>query len=146
MDTAALAAAGECAEGKWAWVLDQVRWDARGPWIPLSIPGSGDDAASPPADRDSLYDGIAGLAAALAELRLARAWTDPERALADGIVSRLSGPDAVAEPGLYTGLAGVLAAVALLDPTATTAVLGLLAERATPAGWPSSIFQARPAR
>ncbi len=36
-----------------------------------------------------MHSGIAGLAPALAEIRLARGWTDEEQALADGIVDRI---------------------------------------------------------
>ncbi len=137
-------AAGECAAGAWAWVLEQVRWDSQGPWVPTAVPSSGDSPPGPPEDRDSLYDGIGGLALALGEIKLAREWTEDERTLADGIVSRLSVADGGGECGLYTGLAGNLVAVAVLAPTVSTGLLDLLADVATPTGWASAIFDDPP--
>jgi hypothetical protein len=104
------------------------------------VTASENSPPGPPEDRDSLYDGIGGLALALGEIKLAREWTEDERTLADGIVSRLSVADAGGECGLYVGLAGSLVAVAILAPTASTGLLGRLANFATPTGWPSSIF------
>src|SRR5689334_22412354 len=53
----------ELGEAAWSWVLGQVRGDD-GPWLPETVPE--DDAAPVPAeDRDSLYDGIGGLAPVL---------------------------------------------------------------------------------
>ena len=71
----------------WRWVLDQVRWDDDGPWIPESVPH--DDG--PPEDRDGMHSGIGGLAHVLAEVRETRAWTDEEQRLADGIATRIRG-------------------------------------------------------
>ena len=31
----------DIAERAWAWVLDQVRWDGDGPWLPESVPMTG---------------------------------------------------------------------------------------------------------
>ena len=137
-------AAGECAAGAWAWVLEQVRWDSQGPWVPTAVPSSGDSPPGPPEERDCLYDGIGGVALALGEIKLAREWTEDERRLADGIVSRLSVADAGGECGLYTGLAGNLVAVAVLAPTVSTGLLDRLANVATPTGWASAIFDDPP--
>jgi lantibiotic modifying enzyme len=104
------------------------------------VTASENSPPGPPEDRDSLYEGIGGLALALGEIKLAREWTEDERTLADGIVSRLSVAYAGGECGLYVGLAGSLVAVAVLAPTASTGLLGRLANFATPTGWPSSIF------
>ena len=53
----------EVAEAAWRWVLDQVRYDEGGPWIPPT------PAATEPAwDRDGMHSGIGGLAHALAEV------------------------------------------------------------------------------
>jgi hypothetical protein len=133
-------AAGECAAGAWAWVLEQVRWDSQGPWVPTAVPSSGDSPPGPPEERDCLYDGIGGVALALGEIKLAREWTEDERRLADGIVSRLSVADAGGECGLYTGLAGNLVAVAVLAPTVSTGLLDRLAVVASPTGWASAFF------
>ena len=74
----------ETAEAAWRWVLDQVRYDEGGPWIPLT------PAATEPAwDRDGMHSGIGGLAHALAAVAATRAWTDEESALAAAIAERL---------------------------------------------------------
>ena len=96
-----MAAASDCAAGAWAWLLDQVRWDSAGPWIPTSVPVPGEGPPDAPPDRDCLHDGIGGLAPALAEVRLAREWTQEESTLAAGISSRLSVAHTAGECGLY---------------------------------------------
>ncbi len=68
----------DLGEAAWRWVLDQVRWDEEGPWIPESVPYDG----APPEDRDGMHSGIGGLAHVLAEVREARPWTDEETRLA----------------------------------------------------------------
>ncbi len=133
-------AAGQCAAAAWSWVLEQVRWDAHGPWIPLTVSASGDFPSAPPPDRDCLYDGIAGLAPALGEIRLGREWTADEQRLADGIVARLSVADTGGDSSLYVGQAGSLVAVAVLDRSAASGVLDRLEDRVTESGWPSPIF------
>ena len=63
----------ELAEAAWRWVLDQVRYDDGGPWIPPT------PAATEPAwDRDGMHSGIGGLAHALAS-RLPRPGRGPTR-------------------------------------------------------------------
>ena len=131
-----------CADGAWAWVLEQVRYEPDGAWVPLTVPVSGDVPSTPPPDRDCLYDGVAGLAPVLAEIRLAREWTTAEQALADAVVARLSEAGNDDDCSLYVGLAGRLAAVALLDPGATDPLLDRLADRARPDGWPTPVFGA----
>jgi len=123
----------------WAWVLDQVRWDDGGPWIPLSVPADG-DVGSPPEDRDCLYDGVAGLAPALAEVRLSRPWDETEQVLADGVASRLLDPSTTTDCSLYVGLAGSLTAVTLLDASRSEALLTPLGDASTDVGWPSPVF------
>jgi len=134
-----VAAARDCAAGAWAWVLEQVHWDAQGPWIPTSVGGS---PAEPPEERDCLYDGIGGLALALAEIRLSREWTEQERTLADAIVTRLAGEDLAGECCLYFGLAGSLVANVVLGDTVTATLLDRLDALATPSGWPSAVGMA----
>jgi len=139
VEAESVAAAGECAAGAWAWVLEQIRWDTQGPWIPVTVPAAGDSPPGPPEERDCLYDGIGGLALALGEIRLRREWTEEERTLADGIVARLSVAELGGECGLYTGLAGSLVAVTVLGGTAT-GLMDRLANLAKPTGWFSLIF------
>ncbi|MFJ7948307.1 hypothetical protein ACIQ6K_32410 [Streptomyces sp. NPDC096354] len=84
----------QLGEAAWSWVLDQVRED-EGPWLPETVPGEG-QKTEPAKDRDSLYSGIAGLAPVLAEIAQYRELSDRERALAEGIVTRLSAETEVA--------------------------------------------------
>ncbi|MGH3508444.1 MAG: hypothetical protein ACRDO2_14700 [Nocardioidaceae bacterium] len=76
----------QVAEAAWRWALDQVRWDD-GPWIPESVPPG--EAPQVPRQRDGSHSGVGGLAYVLAEIRLTRAWTEQETALAHGIADRL---------------------------------------------------------
>ena len=116
----------ELAEASTAWVLAQVR-DDDGPCL----------ADSSGATRDSLYDGIAGLAPLLAEVRLSRDWSQQERSLADAVVERLRRAP-TAEASLYDGLAGHAFALRLLAPGTETAVVARLDLLRTPAGWPTT--------
>jgi lantibiotic modifying enzyme len=133
-------AARICSSDAWAWVMDQVRWDSSGPWIPSSVPASSDAIPPSDVDRDSIYAGIGGLAPALAQFRLARDWTDAERHLADGLITRLNSAATGGDCSLYAGLAGSLVAVAVLDKTATGGLLERLADEATATGWPAVAF------
>ena len=56
----------QVGEHAWSWVLDHVR-DDDGPWLPGSVE-AGWESVGPPADRDSLYAGLAGLAPVLVEV------------------------------------------------------------------------------
>ena len=106
---------------------------ARG--CPTSVP-DGEPPSAPAADRDSLYAGIAGLAPVLAEIGRSRALSEPEQALAAGIVARLTAMAAErVEPSLYDGLAGDAMALRLLAPGSERIALQRLAELMTPAGW-----------
>ena len=137
-------ASRDCAEAAWAWVLAQVRWDD-GPWVPESVPADGatTDPATP-ALRDDVYQGIAGIGLALAEVRLTRGWTDDERSLADEIVTRLRRADLGGDGGLYTGLAGSLTVIELLGGGWDDGVLARLDDLATPRGWPFPEFDGEP--
>jgi hypothetical protein len=100
----------ELGEAAWAWVLGQVR-DEEGPWL------SGVSGDEPPADRDSVYAGIGGLAPVLGEISQYRALTGAEEVLAAGIVARLcSVAPTRAEPSLYDGLGGDVMALRMLAP------------------------------
>ena len=127
----------DLGEAAWSWVLDQVRGDD-GPWLPESVPEEGASTA-PPADRDSLYSGIGGLAPVLAEIAAYRELRADEQSLAQAVVERLvSQGTSRTEPSLYFGLAGDAVALRLLAPGAERAVLARLADLATPAGWPTA--------
>ena len=99
-----------------------MRWDD-GPWIPVN----GDDDQVPEF-RDEMHSGVAGLAHALAELRLARPWTEVEQALADGIAVRLRrGIPTETDPTFFVGLPsalGGLRALGLEAPEATDRLRG----------------------
>ena len=128
----------ELGEAAWTWVLGQVREDS-GPWLPEVIPAEG-PLAGPDEARDSLYDGIAGLAPVLAEIGQHRSLTGTEQALAAGIVARLSAMARTrTEPSLYDGLAGDVTALRLLSPGREQVALGRLAALMTPAGWPTTL-------
>ena len=107
----------QVGEQAWSWVLDHVRED-EGPWLPGCVE-AGWESAGPPADRDSLYAGIAGLAPGAGRDRQARPRTDAEHRLRDAVVARLSAMAATrSEPSLYDGLAGDATALRMLSPTA----------------------------
>jgi lantibiotic modifying enzyme len=128
----------DLGEAAWAWVLRQVRED-EGPWLPEVVAGDG-SPVGPGAERDSVYEGIGGLAPVLAEIGRYRALTGAEKALAAGIVARL---DAMVptrtEPSLYVGLGGDVTALKLLAPGSEQAALARLAELMTPAGWHTTL-------
>lgn len=132
----------EVGEAASAWVLRQVR-DGDGPWLPEEIADAeaGDGVPlEPPADRDSLYAGIAGLAPLLAELAQHRPLTAAERALATGIAGRLADQAAVrTEASLYDGLGGDVLALRILAPGRERVPLRRLAELRTPAGWTTTL-------
>lgn len=77
------------AEAAWRWVLDQAQWDADGPWVPEAVPLDGPAGREPPDLRTGLHSGTGGLALVLAEVRLARPWTDEEHDLAVAIADQL---------------------------------------------------------
>ncbi len=127
----------ELAEDAWGWVQAHVCGDD-GPWLPDAV-ADGWQEAGPPADRDSLYAGIAGLAPVLAEIRLHRTLSDTESDLADRVVTRLAAAAAArVEPSLYDGLAGDATALRLLAPGTESVALQRLADLRTPGGWPSA--------
>jgi hypothetical protein len=110
-----------------------------GPWLPEVVLAD-DGPGGPGADRDSLYSGIGGLAAVLAEIGQYRALTDAEEGLAAGVVARLC---AVAptrtEPSLYLGLGGDVTALRLLAPGVEQVALRKLHDLMTPEGWNTSV-------
>ncbi|MEV4513879.1 lanthionine synthetase LanC family protein [Dactylosporangium sp. NPDC049525] len=127
----------ELGEAAWAWTLGHVHHDEGGPWLTERVT---DGEPKPASARDCFYDGVAGLAPVLAELRRHRPLTAAETALADGIVERLAAQAGTrVEPSLYDGLAGDVTALRLLAPGREGVALERLAELRTPAGWPTTM-------
>ncbi|MFZ0161810.1 MAG: lanthionine synthetase LanC family protein [Kineosporiaceae bacterium] len=128
----------DLGEAAWSWVLSHVRQDD-GPWLPEVVPDL-DPAMGPGEDRDSLYAGIAGMAPVVAEISRARALSEVERSLADGIEARLCAlAPARTEASLYLGLGGDVTALRLLAPGREQLALRRLTELITPAGWNSTL-------
>ncbi len=117
-------------------MLDQVRWDD-GPWIPASVTVPASTAA--PWDRDGMHSGVGGLAHALAEIRLARPWTEEEHDVAGAIADRLR--EAIAaqtDCSFFDGLVSSIGVLTSLDTAGTEAAVARLAALATPDGWPQT--------
>jgi hypothetical protein len=129
----------DLAEAGWRWVLDQVRYDDDGPWIPSAVTGT---ATEPAWDRDGMHSGVGGLAHVLAEIRACRPWTDEESLLAAAIGGRIresiaGQTDATFFDGLVSNI-GVL--IALEQPGAEEAV-ARLARLATDDGWAQTALE-----
>lgn len=132
----------ELGEAAWRWVLDQVRWDDDGPWIPVSVPHEG---GPPEDDRDGMHSGIGGLAHVLAEVREARPWTDEEQGLADGIAARIRRGLAVTTAYSYfDGLVSDLGVLSALDAEGAEEAITRLAELATDDGWEQPWLESPP--
>ena len=127
----------DLGEAAWRWVLDQVRWDDEGPWIPESqVLGGGAHDGGPPEDRDGMHSGIGGLAHVLAEVRLARQWTDEEAALADGMAERIrAGLATTTAYSYFDGLVSDLGVLAALETDGAEQAIARLAGLATDDGW-----------
>ena len=98
----------EVADAGWRWVLDHVEWDDDGPWVPESVDLTG---APPqrPREAQGVHSGVSGLVLALCELRLARAWTEEEVRLVEGIVARLRSETPTAtDVSYFDGLASTV--------------------------------------
>ncbi len=122
----------DLGEAAWRWVLDQVRWDDDGPWIPESVPHDG----GPPEERDGMHSGIGGLAHVLAEVREARPWTDDEQRLAAGITARIRSRLATTTTYSYfDGLVSDLGVLSALDADGSDEAIARLAALATDDGW-----------
>ena len=121
----------ELAEAAWRWVLDQVRYDDGGPWIPLTPA-----ATEPEWDRDGMHSGIGGLVHALSAVAATRSWTDEEAALAAAIADRLRAVTPSATDVTYfDGLVSHLQCLVLLGEPGVDACVDRLLELA-PDGWP----------
>ncbi|MEO8830420.1 lanthionine synthetase LanC family protein [Lapillicoccus sp.] len=123
-----------------AWVLAQVRLEPDGLWLPTTITTEDSEGSTEPDEfRDSIYEGLGGLAILLAEVRLTRAWAPDEQAVAARIVERLTTTARKRQDAtLYGGLAGDVVALRLLAPDAEVGTLTRLVELATPDGWLST--------
>lgn len=131
----------DTAERAWRWVLDQVRTDEVGPWIPGQVTSAATDDTPPPY-RDGMHSGIAGLAHVLAEIRLDRDWTDEESALAEAIGTRLR--DRVQTEVSYDffdGLVSDIGAFVALGQEGAAAAVERLAALAEPDGWPQNFTE-----
>ena len=128
---------GEIGETAWGWVMDQVRWDDDGPWIPEF---AGDEKTTA-TDRDGMHNGIGGLAHALAEIRLTRPWTAAEQDLAAAIADRIRTtiPTTTATT-FFDGLVSSIGVLTALDQPGTSAALERLQALATENGWPESFL------
>jgi hypothetical protein len=123
-------------------VLQQVRWDD-GPWIPASVPvGTGEQAGTPPDDRDGMHSGIGGLALVLAEVRAQRPWTVPEQTLADAIAERLRAGIATQDDcSFFDGLASIVGSLVALGSTGVDDAVARLLETVTADGWPQRFVE-----
>ncbi len=121
----------ETAEAAWRWVLDQVRYDEGGPWIPVTPSDT-----EPAWDRDGMHSGVGGLAHALAEVAATRPWTPEEATLAGAIGERLRAVTPTAtDVTFFDGLVGHLQALVLLGEPGVEGCVDRLLELA-PDGWP----------
>jgi hypothetical protein len=114
----------ETAEAAWRWVLDQVRYDEGGPWIPQTPA-----ATEPEWDRDGMHSGIGGLVHGLVAVASVRPWTPEETSLAVAIGARLRArvPEEKVPNG-FDGLASHLESLALMrQPGVDACVERLLA-------------------
>jgi hypothetical protein len=124
----------ELAEAGWRWVLDQVQWADDGPWIPEAV--TAEPATEIPDYRDGMHSGIGGLAHVLAEIRLARAWTDEEQQLADAIAGRVRGAIASeTNTNYFDGLVSSIGVLTALEADGTAEAVDRLLALATDDGW-----------
>ena len=125
------------AEAAWRWVLDQVRHDEHGPWIPTAVTEPPTDEPSP--GRDGMHSGVAGLAHVLAEIRLARAWSAEESALADAIATRLRATVAeTTDTTYFDGVVSTIGALIALDTAGVEEAVARLTALAGADGWPQA--------
>ncbi|GGM74277.1 hypothetical protein GCM10011609_07650 [Lentzea pudingi] len=117
------------AERAWRWVLDQVREDELGVWIPEFAGGD-----LPGEWRTSMYAGVGGLAHVLAEIRLSREWTAREEELAEAVVARVRA-NGTAEASFFNGLVSELGVLTALDAPGSGEAVARLLELSTPDGW-----------
>lgn len=124
----------DLAERSWEWAQTQVRSNDRGLWLPERPDQTeADDFAL------GMHSGIGGLGHLLAELRLTRALTSEEEALADGIAETLRRHIAeTAEYDYFSGLTSTLGVLIALDTAGAESAVARLRELATSDGWQPS--------
>ena len=124
----------ELAESSWRWVLDQVRRDDEGPWIPEDT-----SQTEPGQFRFGMHSGVDGLAHVLTEIRLTRDLTTAEAALSEEITDLLVRRIPVeTEFDYFGGLASTIGVLVALDAPGADLAVARLVELATPDGWPTS--------
>ncbi|MEV6236097.1 lanthionine synthetase LanC family protein [Lentzea sp. NPDC051838] len=123
------------AEKAWRWVLDQVCYDDA-LWIPSAV-----GSELEPEYRDSMYDGIGGLAHVLAEIRCVRDWTPEEQNLAEIIAAQVrAGIETTVDYSFFSGLACTIGVLSALDAPGAEAAVARLLELSTPDGWPDDYY------
>jgi hypothetical protein len=130
----------EVAESAGRWVLDQVRDDELGPWIPESVT-AGDQPAPPTEFREGMHSGIGGLAHLLAEVELTRSLTDQERGLGEAVAARtrtVLGTET--DVSYFDGLASHLGVLTALGEEGGADVVARMAALLTADGWPQSVL------
>jgi hypothetical protein len=121
----------ELAEAAWRWVLDQVRYDDLGPWMPLTPAET-----EPGWDRDGMHSGIGGLVHVLAAVAGTRTWTDEESTLAAAIAERLrTVTPTTTEVSWFDGLVSHIGCFVLLGEPGVDACVQRLLELGSD-GWP----------
>jgi len=125
----------ELAEASLSWVLEQVRYDDQGPWIPAAA--TDEPATDPPWDRDGMHSGIGGLAHLLAEAGATRPWTAAESTLAGDIATTLRNAVATqSDATFFDGLAATIGALQALGAPGSEEAVARLHALATADGWP----------
>ena len=125
------------AESAWAWVLDQVRRDEDGVWLPEH------PMQSEPGDYPyGMHSGIGGLAHVLSEIRLTRDLTPVENSLSDEISATLVRriPEE-REYDYFDGLVSTIGILSALDAPGADLAVARLLELAAPDGWQTSWLQ-----
>jgi lantibiotic modifying enzyme len=131
-----MTAYGELGEAAWGWVLGQVQWDDNGPWIPEAAGGDKTQEY-----REGMHSGIGGLAHALAEIRLTRAWTTEEAKLADAIADRVrTAIPAETSISFFDGLVSAIGVLTALGEPGSRAALDRVSELASDHGWHESFL------
>jgi hypothetical protein len=130
----------EVAEAASRWVLDQVRYDELGPWIPESVT-AGAPATPPTEFREGMHSGIGGLAHLLAEVELTRSLTDEERGLGEVVAASTRTVLATEiDVSYFDGLASHLGVLTALGEEGGADAVARMAALLTADGWPQSVL------
>lgn len=128
----------DLAESAWRWVLDQVRHDDLGPWIPENTTQTEPDDEY----RFGMHSGVEGLAHTLAEIRLTRDLTETEAGLGAEIAAMLA--DRIpteTEFDYFIGLASTIGCLVALGAPGADHAVARLAALETGDGWPTSFLE-----